>query len=529
MDLPGLTGPAPAEELLEPSEQEARRLLEQLRERARVEIRDLGSLRRRLEITVPAEVIDDALRQELDELRHEAQLPGFRRGHAPPVLIEKRFGPQVRESLKARVVGQAYLAVVEREKLDVLGDPLFEVPADGGVKLTGFEQALEQLTLPQHGELHFACEVEVRPTFELPELKGIPIREPDIRITDQDIDERLARQARIRGRYEPSAEPARDADDLVVADVVLTVDGTEVKREENVQVGVRPARLDGIPIPDLGEKLRGARPGERRVVACTIPDDYERTDLRGRPAELAFQVHEVKRLVPLPLEELAAQLGAASTAELRELARQELENERERLARRARREQVFQYLLDHTALELPAGLSARQTDRAVMRRVIELQQMGVPPDEIEAQIDRLHTTARDEVARDLKLEFILEKVAEQLDVTVRDEEVNSEIARIARVYGRRFDRVRDELQRRGLLLQLVEQIRIDKCVQRLLEHARRVEPEPPAAAPAPEAPRPRARRRRSAAAPEAGQPAETPATPQPTPRKARQARPKRTE
>jgi FKBP-type peptidyl-prolyl cis-trans isomerase (trigger factor) len=75
------------------------------------------------------------------------------------------------------------------------------------------------------------------------------------------------------------------------------------------------------------------------------------------------------------------------------------------------------------------------------------------------------------VATDLKLSFILEKVAEQLGIEVTDEEVNTEIARMAQLYNRRFDRVRDDLQSRGLLSQLVEQIRQSKCIGKLLEQA----------------------------------------------------------
>jgi len=82
------------------------------------------------------------------------------------------------------------------------------------------------------------------------------------------------------------------------------------------------------------------------------------------------------------------------------------------------------------------------------------------------------------VNRDLKLDFILDKVAEQLEVGVTDEEVNTEIARMARLYNRRFDRVRDDLQKRGLLVQLAEQIRQDKCVQLLLQDAKIVEAAP---------------------------------------------------
>jgi trigger factor len=259
---------------------------------------------------------------------------------------------------------------------------------------------------------------------------------------------------------------------MIVADVTLTSDGQKVKSEENLQLGVRAARLDGIPLMTLDKVLKGAKPGDTRKVDCEIPDDYERADLRGKKGSFEFTVHEVKRLQPLANDALIAAAGAKDEAELRSFVKEDMEAERDRLIERAKREQVNEYLLRNVQFDVPQALSARQTDRAVMRRVIELQQAGVPDSEIEARIDELRTRAGAEVLRDLKLDFILAKVAEKLQVSISEEEVNTEIARIARLYNRRFDRVRDDLAKRGLLMQLAEGIRHEKCVARLLEDAK---------------------------------------------------------
>jgi trigger factor len=164
--------------------------------------------------------------------------------------------------------------------------------------------------------------------------------------------------------------------------------------------------------------------------------------------------------------------GYENEGEAREDLRAQLETERNQMTERAKQAQVEEYLLEKTDLDLPQDFSARQTARAVMRRIVDFQQRGVPQSDIEAHIDELRTSAKEEVARDLKLGFVLEKVADELGVAVTDEEVNTEIARMAQMYNRRFDRIRDDLQGRGLLNQLVEQIRHGKCVALLLEDAK---------------------------------------------------------
>lgn len=470
MDIPGTAGITDPE-ILDRAEKESELLFEVLKEKARVELEDAGTLRKKLTITVPEEVIETQLERNFKELRSDAIVPGFRKGRAPIQLVQKRFGTEVRESLTTTILGQSFLAVVEVKELAVLGDPLFLISEEDGAKLMELDEALQHYKLPEKGDFSYACEVEIKPTFELPELKGIPIKSPKITITDQNVEETIARQCKIRGRFEPVADGAAETDDLIIAKTRLLVDGHTIKEEDNVELGVRATRLDGILLSDLGEVLKGSKPSDVRTTECEIPDDYERPDLRGSKGKFEITIHEIKRLKPVSVETIVEQSGYSSEAEFRNAVKDGMEDERDRLVARAKNEQVLDYLLQKVELDLPDKLSARQTERAVLRKVIELQQRGVPRSDIESHIDALRTSAREETGRNLKLEFILEKVAEKLELIVTDEEINSEIARIARMYNQRFDRVRDDLASRGLLDQLAEQIRQDKCVAQLLADA----------------------------------------------------------
>lgn len=471
MEIPGADAAAESA-LMDRADEMAKDLLADLKEKVVASARDIGTLRKELSVTVPADVIRARLTKNFDDLRGDAQLPGFRKGRAPLHLLRRKFGGEMLKELKTAVIGQSYYAAIEKEKLEVLGEPLFHVKSDGGVKLAEFAEALDKLEFDDSRDFAFTCEIETKPTFELPTLDGIAVKKPIIQLDEKNVDAFIERQRRIRGHYHPVADRGADGDDMLLADVTLTVDGSVVKEEAGVQLGVRPTRLDGIPLLNLADALRGAKLGDERTQTATIPDDYERADLRGKTATFKLVIREVKALHMLTIAQVAEQFGCASEPELRGVVREELEAERDRLVANAQKEQVCDYLLKHTSFDLPAGLSARQTDRAVARRVIELQQSGVPADEIERQIDQLRTSAKDEVATALKLEFILEKVATALKLRVSEEEINTEIARIARMYNQRFDRVRDDLYGRGLLGHLAEQIRLDKCVAQLLRSAK---------------------------------------------------------
>jgi len=200
-----------------------------------------------------------------------------------------------------------------------------------------------------------------------------------------------------------------------------------------------------------------------------LPDDYDREELRGKEAEFAFTIEDIKRLQLPPLD--AAYLdgmGFDSEEEYRAWVRETAERHLDHQVRSAMQRQIAEHLVKTVNLDLPEGLSTRQTDRAVHRRMMELRRQGVPQDEIEKHGDELRTTARQQAIGELKLHFILEEVAEKLDVDVTEEEINGQIAMIAQQYGQRFDRVRDELGRNNGLESLYLQIRDEKCLDKIL-------------------------------------------------------------
>jgi trigger factor len=471
MENPALAGALGAADIPGGADAESQALLEKLKEGVTSERESIGTLREKLTVTVPADVISQYVEHNFSELESDAQVPGFRKGHAPRALIEKRYGQEVRSSLKSMIIGQSYYAAIDKQEVEVLGDPMFCVTEEHGDKLMDIGEALQHLSLPESGDFQFACELEIKPSFELPSLEGIPIKVREVEITDEQVDEHIEHQKKNRGRFEPVNDGAAQADDGIRADVTLFVGDENVKHEDGVEFAVRGTRLDGITLNDLGDKLTGAKVEDSVEVPCQIPDDYERSDLRGKEGKFVFAIREIRRLKPATIEQLVAQTGAEDEAELRTFVKDDLEAEKDELGERVKRRQIHDFLLEKIPMDLPENLSARQTDRAVVRQVIELRQRGIPDSDIEARIDELRVSAKESVARDLKLAFILEKVAEQLGVHVTDEEVNTEIARMARLYDRRFDRVRDELQAQGLLSQLAEQIKHDKCIAQLLRDA----------------------------------------------------------
>ena len=231
--------------------------------------------------------------------------------------------------------------------------------------------------------------------------------------------------------------------------------------------------MENIAVEGLGKALIGKKVDAAVTVEATVPDDYEDGELRGKKANFELTIRDIKRLQLPEIDEVfLTSLGVDNENELRQAVRQEMEFRRQQMVQDQMRMAVRDYLLANTELEIPAGLSQRQTARAVARRMIDLYRLGVPQQEVEKRIDALKASAADEAAADLKFFFVMEKIADDLEVHVSEEEINNAIAMIAQRRGRRFDRVRDELARAGGLQSLHVKIRDEKIVDKLIADAK---------------------------------------------------------
>ena len=187
-----------------------------------VQIEDSGPCRKKISIEVPAEVIKEKLDKQYSDLRKEAAVPGFRKGRAPLRLLEKRFGSDVREQVKLKLLADASEEITKNEKLDILGEPDIDH---------------EKIELPDEGPMKFEFEAEVRPQFDLPELEGIAIDKTKAEISDKRVDEHILAMRKRAGLWVPKEDAAIESGDQVIADLK---DGELVFRRQESQEDATP-------------------------------------------------------------------------------------------------------------------------------------------------------------------------------------------------------------------------------------------------------------------------------------------------
>lgn len=421
-----------------------------------------GPCRRILQIQIPAETVSAEYGKVVADFAKRAHIPGFRPGRAPTAIVERHFAREILEETRERLVPRAYREALAQQQLR----PVAVVD-------------VSDIRLDKDLPLAFKVTVDVAPEFTLPPYKGIPLTSRPIAVSDADVDEALKDLREHHARYvEVSGRPARRGD-LVQIDYR----GTCGEQPVSALAGERPELGAGQDfwmllaepefLPGFLAGLDGASTGEERQVAVTFPQGFPVKELAGRQAVYVVNVKAVREQV---LPELDADFLATVGAESAEGLRTALQNHLHQAAAAAEKArlkgEIIQWLLLQADFkELPQTVVEEEARHIIRDVVAENMRRGIPKEQIEAHRDDIFNRAVQSAGDRVRLNYLLERIADAEGLTVTDEEVDREVARIAGRYGLDPQRLRDRLEERDGLPNLRRELRLEKTLDFLLEAA----------------------------------------------------------
>ncbi len=425
-----------------------------------VTIEEAGPCKKKVSIEIPEEVIKSATDEQYNTLRKEALVPGFRKGRAPRRLLEKRFGKDTTEQIKLKLLADASESAVKDNELQPIGEPDID---------------FENIEMPAEGPLKFDFEVEVRPDFDLPQLEGIPVTRTKLEVTDEQIDREIERLQRWSGIWTPRKDGAVEPNDQIIADALIKAEGIEEEQKlDNIEIYLRQNGFIGeIPVEKLDELLAGAKAGETKQISVDVPKTYFREEYRGKKVDIQIAIKDIKWLKPAELNEnFLTRLGIEDENELREKTQDTLQSRLETQVRTEMTEQIHQYLLDNTNFDLPLDVVAAQAKTLLQRQYTNLMMRGLSREQLEEQIEQLQAGSEEQAREQLKTFFIMDKVADKLEIDVSEEEINGHIAQIAIQRGQRPEKMREQMERDGSLAQFKLEVGQNNCIAKLLETAK---------------------------------------------------------
>ena len=429
----------------------------------KVTITDAGPSAKKVAIEIPAEAVSAKLRDSIDSLAGEAQMPGFRKGRVPRALLEKRFGATLRKEAKNELVGQALNKAIEEHKLRVVGQPA----ADD----------LAKAELQSGKPFAFEIEVEVLPEFTLPSLDGISIKKPIFELTDEQVSEEVRKILINEGSLE--SRDASEPGDYLTGHAVMTDDKGHEYYNLKGAVVQKPAAdregkgmILGIMVDDFDSQMGSPKPGDSFTVKATGPENHEVEGIRGAKLNISFQVERVDRIIPAPIEQIVQSLGFDSEQRFRDAVRGRMDQRIQIQQQSVMHQQLAKHLIDSTEMALPERMSSQQAARTLEKRRLELLYRGIDMHKIEEHMAELRSATAAEAGRELKLFFILHRIAEDLRIRVDEVEVSQRIAQMAMQRNVRPEQLRAELIQTRQIGGIFQQIRDHKTLDALLYRAK---------------------------------------------------------
>ena len=375
-----------------------------------ISIETLEGLQRRVTITVAADKIEAAYKEQLKGYAKNARVDGFRKGKVPHSIIEQRFGVAARQDVLSDEMQRAFFDAVIAEKINLAGRPTFTP--------NNYQPGQE---------FSFSVTFEVFPEVELKGLENIEVEKPVVEISEADLDKMVDVLRKQQATWAESQEAAK-AEDRVVIDFVGSVDGEEFEGGKATDFVL--AMGQGRMIPGFEEGIVGHKAGEQFDIDVTFTAEYHAENLKGKAAKFAITLKKVENMVlPELTEEFVKKFGNAKSVEdLRAEIKKNMQRELNNAVTARVKNQVINGLIEQNDIAVPAAAVAEEVE--VLRQQA-VQRFGGKP-EMAAQLPaELFET---EAKRRVQVGLLLSTVIGSNELKVDEARVEAMIADIASAY-----------------------------------------------------------------------------------------------
>ena len=417
-----------------------------------------GPCKKHVSVRVPRKDVDHFYGAEVTDLIEKAEVPGFRVGHVPKKLIEKRFRKELSAQVKQKLLIQCLEQVSEENNIDPINEPNLDI---------------DSIEIPEEGDFEFEFDVEVRPEFDLPSYDGLTIERPMSEIDQDDVDQyqrRFLEQYGTREDVDGAAQPG----DFVTLAVEFRYKDEPLHKISELRTQILPVlRFQDAELDGFDKLMEGATVGETRETELTISTEFENIEMRGETVKVHMTVREVKRLkLPELTADLLQRLGVEDEEELQDEIRATLKRQVQYQQRQSCRRQVLDKITESADWDLPEEMVLKQVENALRREILEMQQAGFTSEEIRSRENEIRQQAVSTTERALKEHFVLDKIVNTEKIEVTAEEIDVEIQLMAMQRGESARRVRARMEKSGMDENLAAQILERKAVDFILDKAK---------------------------------------------------------
>jgi len=421
-------------------------------------VETLSPTRAKLTVEVPFEELKPSLDAAYKKIAQQINVPGFRRGKVPPMIIDKQVG-------RGAVLDEAINAALPKLYVEALQENELEPLAQPEIDITRLED---------NETLEFTAEVDIKPEIELPDYQGLEATVDDVSVSDEDVEEQVQN---LRERFATLNDVERAAadGDFVTLDLVARHDGEVVEGAEvsgmSYQVG-KGGMLDG-----LDEALAGMSAGDE----TTFTSQLVGGELKGQDVEVEVKVTAVKEQELPELDDDFAQTASEfdTVEELREDVRTRLERGKRLEQAAAARDAVLEKILDLVDVPLPEGVvdSELQARRESIQQQLAYAGLSMEEylDNEEQTVDEFDADLEKRVRDAVAAQFVLDQVAKTEQLEINEGELQEHLFRRAQQSGQNPQQFIQHMVEHNHIPEMVSEVVRGKALALIVEAAKVVD------------------------------------------------------
>jgi trigger factor len=409
---------------------------------------------RTLTVEESGEKIKNLVNQVIKEISKQVNIPGFRKGHVPASVIKARYKDVIKEEVAKKFISEELQNILQEKNLSPVSPDI----SFGDIELKG-------------DTLKLKVAFEVAPEFELKDYEGLEIPTIKYEVKDEDVEKAIQTLLEQKAKYEPAEDKPVEKGDLIKIHYHIIADNGEEEEDDfEVIVGANQLR------PEIEEKIIGKKVGDEIEVE-NVPLYDEQGKEFGK-ATVKVKILEVKKkILPEFNEELVKEVGLGESVEE---AKQKIREDLQKKVEDAKEREIEQKIIDELAkeydFEVPASLVKAELEYLLQDYAQQLERIGIKPNQemLAAAARGLEQTA----IKNVRVMFVLNKIAEKEGIEVTEEEINKELEEMAKAYGATAEQMRQYLEEQGALNNVIYTILKRKVIQHIKEKANIIEMTP---------------------------------------------------
>ena len=387
-----------------------------------VQVENLEKNMAKLTIEVAAEEFEKAVQAAYMKNKNKITIPGFRKGKAPRVMIEKMYGTGIFfEDAANALIQREYPKAADESGLDIVSYPEIDV-----------------VQVEKGKSFIFTAEVAVKPEVKLGEYKGLDVQMDSVEVADEEVEAKLKEAQEQNAREITVEDRAVQDGDIITLNYAGTVDGVAFDggTAENQQLVIGSHTF----IDNFEEQLIGVEIGGEKDVEVTFPEEYHAPDLAGKAAVFHVEVLGIKeKQLPEIDDDFAQDTTEFDTLEeYKNDIKEKLATAKEEQAKSAAENALIEQIVESSEMDIPDAMVDFQVDQMVDEFKQRLSYQGLSLEQYVQfsgqNMDALRENMKGDALKRVQGSLVLEAIVAAENIEANEEDLKKEFEKMAQMY-----------------------------------------------------------------------------------------------